>query len=262
MSKIPCAVIQDLMALYEDDVISEESRKLVEDHINECDECRILYEKTQAPLPDITTDEDDSTKAVNERAVRSIKNLKQKLAFRHIIIPGLILIAVLVAYYIWSECLSPYIYSVPSDDIRVTELYELKNGDIYCTLKADKSFTEFLYDSLRVPLGKESVDYSEGWYELHFGYPRPFDKLTHKYNTISFIFPREDKSPPCYAAQYTHSCASIYYKGRSDDDRLTIWKEGQNVEPAPGEIEQKAREALQDNEINIDPSSYPLAVEP
>ena len=47
MSKIPCAVIQDLMVLYEDDVISAESRKLVEEHIQECEDCRILYEKTK-----------------------------------------------------------------------------------------------------------------------------------------------------------------------------------------------------------------------
>ena len=62
MSKIPCAVIQDLMVLYEDDVISAESRKLVEEHIQECEDCRILYEKTKAPLPDIKIEDEDSLK--------------------------------------------------------------------------------------------------------------------------------------------------------------------------------------------------------
>lgn len=91
MSKIPCAVIQDLMVLYEDDVISAESRKLVEEHIQECEDCRILYEKTKAPLPDIKIEDEDSLKSANERAVRSIKTLKRKLTSRHLMILGLVL---------------------------------------------------------------------------------------------------------------------------------------------------------------------------
>ena len=41
MSKMSCQVIRDLMILYEDDVCSKESRGLIEEHIEECEECRI-----------------------------------------------------------------------------------------------------------------------------------------------------------------------------------------------------------------------------
>ena len=112
MSKIPCAVIQDLMVLYEDDVISAESRKLVEEHIQECEDCRILYEKRKAPLPDIKIEDEDSLKSANERAVRSIKTLKRKLTSRHLMILGLVLLLLFAADYGWSRKLAPWIYSV------------------------------------------------------------------------------------------------------------------------------------------------------
>ena len=211
MSKIPCAVIQDLMVLYEDDVISAESRKLVEEHIQECEDCRILYEKTKAPLPDIKIEDEDSLKSANERAVRSIKTLKRKLTSRHLMILGLVLLLLFAADYVWSQCLAPWIYSVPADDVQVTELYELKNGD---------------------------------------------------QDEISFIFPKEEKSPS-YAAQYTHSCASIYYRGKSDDDQLMIWEEGQKVGPAPREIEQKVKEEYKNSqELDWGTFTYPMTLEP
>ena len=36
-----CEIIKDLIPLYLDNVCSEDSRKLVEDHLSECSECRI-----------------------------------------------------------------------------------------------------------------------------------------------------------------------------------------------------------------------------
>ena len=37
MSKISCNVIQDIMPLYVDEIVSEDTKKLVEEHLKECD---------------------------------------------------------------------------------------------------------------------------------------------------------------------------------------------------------------------------------
>ena len=37
---ISCNIIEDLMPLYHDEVCSEESKKLIEEHLKECNECR------------------------------------------------------------------------------------------------------------------------------------------------------------------------------------------------------------------------------
>ena len=38
-----CHIIQDLLPLYVDDVLSEESKKFVEEHLKECEYCREMF---------------------------------------------------------------------------------------------------------------------------------------------------------------------------------------------------------------------------
>ena len=53
MNDIPCGVIRDLLPLYTEDLCSEESRALVDDHIINCPDCRRAKEsmKKTEPLP-------------------------------------------------------------------------------------------------------------------------------------------------------------------------------------------------------------------
>ncbi len=43
--KVPCNTIRDLLPLYADDACSEESRKMVEEHLQECPECSKMLEQ-------------------------------------------------------------------------------------------------------------------------------------------------------------------------------------------------------------------------
>ena len=43
---IPCDTIRDLLPLYHDEVCSQESRKLVEEHLAGCESCRAELAKT------------------------------------------------------------------------------------------------------------------------------------------------------------------------------------------------------------------------
>lgn len=45
--KLDCKVIEDLIPLYLDDVCSGQTKEIVEDHLNECEECRNLIDKTK-----------------------------------------------------------------------------------------------------------------------------------------------------------------------------------------------------------------------
>ena len=54
MSKISCNVIQDIMPLYVDEIVSEDTKKLVEEHLKECEDCRkrtVSEIKTQIDQP-------------------------------------------------------------------------------------------------------------------------------------------------------------------------------------------------------------------
>lgn len=51
---IPCAIIQDLLPLYTEDLLSDESKGLVEEHLHQCPACQkeLLLLKTTAPFPE------------------------------------------------------------------------------------------------------------------------------------------------------------------------------------------------------------------
>ena len=53
MEKV-CDIVGDLLPLYLDHVCSDESRRLVEEHIGECDNCGLLLERMQAGWPEET----------------------------------------------------------------------------------------------------------------------------------------------------------------------------------------------------------------
>lgn len=38
--ELPCYVVSDLLPLYQDDLLSEQTKKDIEKHLNECEECK------------------------------------------------------------------------------------------------------------------------------------------------------------------------------------------------------------------------------
>ena len=51
MNKIACDVIKDLLPLYVDNVCSEKTKDLIEEHLAGCEECQQYYEALQEGLP-------------------------------------------------------------------------------------------------------------------------------------------------------------------------------------------------------------------
>ena len=50
MEKINCNVIQDILPLYIDDVVSDDTKELVEEHLQNCEICQRVYHETKADL--------------------------------------------------------------------------------------------------------------------------------------------------------------------------------------------------------------------
>ena len=111
--KIPCDVIKDLLPLYYDGVCAENSKKIIEEHIAECDSCKIVLEKIKDNMLD------SSIKAERENVVGHHKKaIKRKSFFWGISISVAILTLVLLsdALYSGDEWLSvmviPALYGV------------------------------------------------------------------------------------------------------------------------------------------------------
>lgn len=88
MKKYPCKLIQDLMPLYIEKEVSEESKKVVEEHLKECEACRQLLKNYSEDEPDLNTFSEDLPKANTFRKL--MKRLKMW------IFAGIALILVLV----------------------------------------------------------------------------------------------------------------------------------------------------------------------
>lgn len=50
MEKINCNVIQDILPLYIDNVVSDDTKELVEEHLQNCEICQRVYHETKTDL--------------------------------------------------------------------------------------------------------------------------------------------------------------------------------------------------------------------
>ncbi|WP_368658741.1 zf-HC2 domain-containing protein [Metabacillus halosaccharovorans] len=49
--KKECVIVQDLLPLYEEELLQLETKQFIEEHLNSCQECRHIAEQSQIPLP-------------------------------------------------------------------------------------------------------------------------------------------------------------------------------------------------------------------
>lgn len=242
MNKIPCDVIKDLIILYEDDSCSEESKKIVEEHIRGCSDCQEFYEEATTPLPAISSEPEANGEgeiSTEEKAMKFLKKLKRHEDFKSVMT---ILIAVAA---IWLICAGYNWFSVthipaPSQSVTVSELYRLKNGYLFCTLESDKPFTQIQLSDVIVPQDKLSQNYDNGWYEvsLDTAWWKKLNPNTIQHTTLSILFPMSSSDYDDYNKKtIIHKSEAIYYTGKDKNDRLTIWQSGQPIKDAPETIE-------------------------
>jgi len=49
MDRLPCGVVRDLLPLYADDLVSEDTGKMIKEHLEGCEDCRSRYERMTEP---------------------------------------------------------------------------------------------------------------------------------------------------------------------------------------------------------------------
>lgn len=79
---IPCEVIEDLLPLYVDEICSQESKKIVEEHLQTCEHCQKEYRKIKMPIGTEHRKVDtgkiaDEANVILEKAEKDIESRKQ-----------------------------------------------------------------------------------------------------------------------------------------------------------------------------------------
>ena len=77
--KKDCKIIQDLLPNYIEELTNEETNKYIENHLNECSECKIVLENMQKELK-------SNMKNRDKREVDYIKKFRNKLKFLKLIL--------------------------------------------------------------------------------------------------------------------------------------------------------------------------------
>ena len=90
-----CSVIQDLLPLYADGLASDESRKLIEEHIKTCEICRNMAEQMSCPIEQDITAVPDPLEALRKQ--------KRKNRRRVIIACICTVFVVLLCYWMYME---------------------------------------------------------------------------------------------------------------------------------------------------------------
>ena len=127
MSKIDCEIIKDLLPLYADEVCSEESRKLVAEHIVHCSECKDELEKMGIDI-----------KVDAENDIKVVKRIKKRIRTEKIVISLVAVLCVFtVVFFVGMYLLNAYVpYKLDTLKIGENVSTEIdENGDMWLIIK-------------------------------------------------------------------------------------------------------------------------------
>ena len=118
--RLPCEVIEDLLALYHDDVCSELTKEIVEEHLAQCASCKakldLIEEEIHLPQQDY-------------EAVDTLKKIKKKVKIKEIR-SILVTVAILVVFMVGSYQLQYKLRPVSTEKMKVTEVARLSDGSV------------------------------------------------------------------------------------------------------------------------------------
>lgn len=109
--KITCDVIKDLAELYVDNMLSDDSKRIVEEHILGCQKCKEYIEKSRQALEEPF--ETDIEKVVEEKA--TIETLRDKIIGKVLPFIMMVIVAITIVFVSINYALFEYEIVIPYD---------------------------------------------------------------------------------------------------------------------------------------------------
>lgn len=147
MNKISCNVIGDLLPLYVDGAVSEDTKKLVEEHLAECADCKKAAEDMRKEL---VLPVHETVRAAETSFLQKMKKTWQKRRIRTAVISVAVTAGVILGSYMaltipqWIIPYKPVDFSVAVEDGMVCVYYTGK-GRVNCSYGYDGEDEFFLY---------------------------------------------------------------------------------------------------------------------
>lgn len=116
--KYNCEIIKDLLPLYVDNICSSQTREIVEEHLNECADCRAYLKELKETI--IIENSDDKA----EEMINVLKKLKNKIIKRNIVIAILNIFIIILALFGTYKYLENTNLQIKSSDITSVSLID------------------------------------------------------------------------------------------------------------------------------------------
>ena len=260
MAKIPCEIIRDLLPLYQDDICSEKSRNAIEEHIKECESCRTYLKKMECEIPIATEKEEEDWKGFQEFS----RKVSRKINNRIIMAGGVVfLLCMILVVILFSDSFQSYHLSgIPAKDIKVEELYCLKDGRLYVHVKSKRkiitglSYPQTSMDTdINTAAGEDVAESTREpknmvTYEITMNSSlNPFEKMMHiTSKEAAYIIPFEDGQ---IVTESGAKVSEFDYIGRHSEKKI-LWQENDEVKKAPAKVEKFVKESLAKEDDTVD----------
>jgi hypothetical protein len=227
MNKISCDIIKDILPLYYDNVCSDDSKKMVEEHLAECNTCKSELDKikTDIKIPKETIEKNIS----DSNAIKNISDFwnrsKVKAFIKGVIITAISFTVIFLGYIGLFQC---NIVSVPTDVVEITNVCQLADGRIVYHVK--------LTDGYELRRIKFNMEESGKFYESPY---RPIIKSKSNIdiglNNSYYLFGEVQQS--VYKDKYGEDAEikALYFG--TQEDNILVWEEGMDLPKASEEIE-------------------------
>jgi len=230
--KISCRIIEDLLPLYADDVCSQDSRKLVNEHLVECPAC-LMKLKTMQDGADVKAD---------IKPLKSVGRWLEKLRLKTLIkgiVSGALIIALIAGGYLFLT--QAAIMKVPAEKVTVSDVCMLSDGNIAFHMYIDDKYdlnsisadidddgNMYITPERAIIENRRIMDFDMGLFNMYYGVEiHEFDPETGRDTNpyLDFFFTAGVEPQ------------AVYLRLRGED--ILIWEQGMELPAASEKLEEK-----------------------
>ncbi|MFT9820356.1 zf-HC2 domain-containing protein [Lysinibacillus sp. NPDC056185] len=129
MSKLSCEIIRDILPLYYDNVCSDDSKSLVEEHLDHCQSCKLELDRLKVdfeiPKEEIETIRNDSN------VIKNISSLWKRSKIKSFATGVIIsLVLVLLISFGYNRLFHLNTVNVPTNVMEISQVSQLSDGKI------------------------------------------------------------------------------------------------------------------------------------
>lgn len=217
MNKLDCNVISDLLPLYIDEACSEESRKLVDQHLEECEKCRETLQqmKTEIKLP-----------AEAGNAQNSLRRIKKLLKKKYIIF-AVAAAAITAACMGFSFCMQMIETPIEYQDAKVSVVQNKKEPSQYDLVFNGQQYGCLYGEFINLKEDDNAIYQAEVIHTVSTPWTRIFQRKPFK-NAVMDSYSADPDAVDGSATDDSgkkkyFKTVAVYYQATPADDRRLLW---------------------------------------